>query len=437
MLNKPTEWERITLEDVASISPNSFVDGPFGSNLKTTEYSTSGVRLIQLQNIGEGVWFDDNRKFIPFRKFEELKRHSASPGDIAIAKMADPVARACLIPPVAQQFVVVADCIKLTPNTRLYDSRYVVYAINSHYVRQQAEQKSSGTTRLRINLSKLKTLELRVPPLLEQRRIAEILDAADDAIRQTERVIAKLRQVKAGLLHDLLTRGLDTQGRLRDPVAHPKQFKDSPLGRIPREWGITTLGDVITKGGGLIQTGPFGSQLHAYEYTREGVPVIMPQDMKDSHVSLEQIARIPERRAESLERHRVQINDVVFARRGDLSRCVAIGKRELGWVCGTGCLLIRPPEKVINGDWLAAIYQYDASQRQIAAKAVGSTMVNLNTTLLESLLIAMPSYEEQYCIIETYNAANARIRAEEATLAKLRQVKRGLSDDLLTGRVRV
>ncbi len=64
-------------------------------------------------------------------------------------------------------------------------------------------------------------------------------------------------------------------------------------------------------------------------------------------------------------------------------------------------------------------------------------MVNLNTTLLESLLIAMPSYEEQYCIIETYNAANARIRAEEATLAKLRQVKRGLSDDLLTGRVRV
>ncbi len=75
-----------------------------------------------------------------------------------------------------------------------------------------------------------------VPPLPEQRRIAEILDAADDAIRQTERVIAKLRQVKAGLLHDLLTRGLDAQGRLRDPIAHPEQFKDSPLGRIPREW---------------------------------------------------------------------------------------------------------------------------------------------------------------------------------------------------------
>ena len=76
------------------------------------------------------------------------------------------------------------------------------------------------------------------PTVEEQRRIADILDAADAAIRQTEAVIAKLRQMKAGLLHDLLTRGLDEQGRLRDPAAHPEQFKDSPLGRIPKEWEI-------------------------------------------------------------------------------------------------------------------------------------------------------------------------------------------------------
>ncbi|HET90998.1 MAG TPA: restriction endonuclease subunit S, partial [Chloroflexi bacterium] len=73
-------------------------------------------------------------------------------------------------------------------------------------------------------------LPVPVPPLPEQRRIAEVLDAADEAIRQTERVIAKLREVKRGLLHDLLTRGLDADGNLRDPVAHPEQFKDSPLG---------------------------------------------------------------------------------------------------------------------------------------------------------------------------------------------------------------
>ena len=74
--------------------------------------------------------------------------------------------------------------------------------------------------------------------LPEQTRIAAMLDTVDEAIAKTEAVIAKLKQVRAGLLHDLLTRGLDENGQLRDPVAHPEQFQDSPLGRIPKEWKV-------------------------------------------------------------------------------------------------------------------------------------------------------------------------------------------------------
>ena len=84
-------------------------------------------------------------------------------------------------------------------------------------------------------------LSVWLPPLPEQRRIAEILDTVDEAIRRTEQVIAKLQQMKQGLLHDLLTRGIDENGELRDPERHPEQFKDSPLGRIPREWEVGPL----------------------------------------------------------------------------------------------------------------------------------------------------------------------------------------------------
>ena len=73
--------------------------------------------------------------------------------------------------------------------------------------------------------------------------IAAVLETVDEAIAKTEAVIAKLKQVRAGLLHDLLTRGLDENGQLRDPVAHPEQFQDSPLGRIPREWEIEPVED--------------------------------------------------------------------------------------------------------------------------------------------------------------------------------------------------
>ena len=309
-----------------------------------------------------------------------------------------------------------------------------------HFLRfSQGYFRSQGQTGTQANLNTgiVKRHLISLPPLPEQRRIAEVLDTVDAAIQQTEALIAKVKLMKAGLLHDLLTRGLDEHGQLRDPGAHPEQFKDSPLGRIPREWEITKLGEVIFRGGGFIQTGPFGSQLHAHEYTQEGMPVIMPQDIHDDGISEQQIARIPLAKANILARHCVEVNDVVFARRGDLSRCAAIGASEVGWLCGTGCLLLRARGAEVNSRWLADMYRHNHSQRQILARAVGSTMVNLNTSLLVNLIIAKPSYTEQKAIVEKIDAHDARIRAEEAYCDKLKQMKKGLMRDLLTGRVRV
>jgi type I restriction enzyme S subunit len=299
--------------------------------------------------------------------------------------------------------------------------------------------RSQGQTGTQANLNTgiVKRHLINLPSLPEQHRIAEILDLVDAAIQQTDALIAKLKLMKAGLMHDLLTRGLDEQGHLRDPRTHPEQFKDSPLGRIPRGWEVALLGDVIFRGGGFIQTGPFGSQLHAHEYTQEGIPIIMPQDIQDSGISEQQIARIPLAKANILARHRVELNDVVFARRGDLSRCTAIRSSEVGWLCGTGCLLLRPRGAEIDSRWLAAMYRHDHSQRQILARAVGSTMVNLNTSLLATLIIAKPSYAEQMAMIEIMEAHDVRLHAEEAYYDKLKQLKKGLMHDLLTGRVRV
>ena len=119
-------FQRYLLAELAAAGSDTFVDGPFGSSLKSDEYVDAGVRLIQLQNIGDGEWRDDNKKFITSRKFKSLERHGAIPGDIAIAKMADPVARACLVPPVSDQFVVVADCIRLRLDKARFDSGFMV-----------------------------------------------------------------------------------------------------------------------------------------------------------------------------------------------------------------------------------------------------------------------------------------------------------------------
>jgi type I restriction enzyme S subunit len=315
------------------------------------------------------------------------------------------------------------------------DPRYLLILLN--FIRPRFEALSIGSTVKGINVDQLLAVRVCFPPLDEQRRIVEILDTIDSTIAHTSSLIAKLKQMKAGLLHDLLTRGLDENGELRDAIGHPEQFKDSLLGRIPQDWEVTTLGTVVVRSGGFLQTGPFGSQLHAYEYVDAGVPVIMPQDIQDGQISDFQITHISPAKAGTLARHQVEINDVVFARRGDLERCAFIGKREIGWLCGTGCLLVRVPGKEIDCRWLAATYRHERSQRQILARAVGSTMVNLNSTLLSDLLIAKPTYLEQTAIVRVLDTYDKRIRTEQAYRDKLKLQKKGLMHDLLTGKVRV
>ena len=126
----------------------------------------------------------------------------------------------------------------------------------------------------------------------------------------------------------------------------------------------------------------------------------------------------------------------MFARRGDLSRCCAVPDR-MAAICGTGCLLFRPPSKLISAEWFVSLYRHEMCQRQIASRAVGTTMVNLNTQLLSDLLLCVPPIDEQKRIVEHFKSFEHRRATEESRLAKLIVVRRGLAHDLLTGRVRV
>jgi type I restriction enzyme, S subunit len=119
-----------------------------------------------------------------------------------------------------------------------------------------------------LNCAVIAQLQVVCPPKEEQRHIAEILDTLDEAIAHTSSLIAKLKQMKAGLLHDLLTPALDENGELRDAIGHPKQFKDSPLGQIPKDWKFTEFGALIAEGP---QNGIYKPES---DYADNGVPIV-------------------------------------------------------------------------------------------------------------------------------------------------------------------
>lgn len=191
-------------------------------------------------------------------------------------------------------------------------------------------------------------------------------------------------------------------------------------------WGTRTLGEICDEVGGIIRTGPFGSQLHQSDYQDEGLPVVMPKDIVDGKVSVEGIAQIGDKDVERLSQHRLKKGDIVYGRRGDIGRRALITQRETGWLCGTGCLRISLGDSVINPTFL---YYYLGESKVIGwiyNQAIGATMPNLNTSIIRRIPITYPSLPVQHKIAAILSAYDDLIENNMRRIEILEEMARSL-----------
>jgi type I restriction enzyme S subunit len=286
--------------------------------------------------------------------------------------------------------------------------------------------------------SDIESIPLMVPSKPKQRKIGIVLKSIDQTIEKIESLIEKYQQIKAGLMHDLFTRGITADGKLRPPREQaPELYQKTPIGWIPKDWDAKKLKDILNESSGYLQTGPFGSQLHAHEYTPEGVPVVMPQDINEGLIDTDDIARISEARATTLHKHRLKIGDVIIARRGELSRSAAVIEKDKSSVCGTGCFLLRLAGSNLNARFFSNIYRYDIIQRQVVGLAVGSTMPSLNNEIMGKLIFPDMIVDEQNRISDRLLLVEDKVDGLVLNVSKLQKEKLGLMHDLLTGKVQV
>ena len=181
------------------------------------------------------------------------------------------------------------------------------------------------------------------------------------------------------------------------------------------EWKEYKLGEIAD-----VQTGPFGSQLHQSDYVDVGIPSIMPVNIGDRmNLSTEKIAYITEEDSMRLSRYRVHRGDIVYSRRGDIEKCAYINEKEDGWLCGTGCLRIRIDESRADSKFVAYYLSTDDMKSWISNNAVGTTMPNLNSSILQQVPLSMPSLEEQRRIASILSSLDDKIdllNRENATL---------------------
>lgn len=206
--------------------------------------------------------------------------------------------------------------------------------------------------------------------------------------------------------------------------------KQTEVGVIPEDWTVERLGTRAS-----FRTGPFGSSLHKSDYVSDGIPVINPMHINDGRLIPSAMMSVSDEAAERLEDFRMKSGEIVIGRRGDMGRCAVVGEDHVGWVCGTGSMLIRL--RLDNPDFLQRILSSPMAIKAIEDASVGSTMINLNQATLSGLSIPIPPVEEQRAIATALSDMDALLDGLDCLITKKHAIKQATMQQLLTGQTRL
>jgi type I restriction enzyme S subunit len=296
------------------------------------------------------------------------------------------------------------------------------------YIQPRAEGAAVGSTVKGIRIQDYLSLPVTLAPMDEQPLIAQILDTLDTTIRQTEAIIEKLKQVKLGLLHDLLTRGIDANGELRPPQSEALNLYVAHEGQlVPRAWPYELLDEVAERGSGHTPSKSVAS------YWNGGVKWVSLADSQrldqiyigetDKEISDAGIAN------SSAVKHPagtvILSRDAGVGKSAVLADEMAVSQHFMAWKCSPR---------------LNNLYLYFMLQRmksRFEAIALGSTVKTIGLDFFRKLRMPVPPRQEQDRTVDVLLAAETRVGREQQELEKLKMLKSGLMDDLLTGHVRV
>ena len=282
----------------------------------------------------------------------------------------------------------------LRPTTEDLDAEYLYRWFSSGEVQATLRSFGNQTTNIS-NLNHKRTLKLQIPlpPLDQQKRIAGILDAAD-ALR------AKRREALAQLDTLLQSTFLDMFG---DPVTNPM------------EWEVRELKETKSR----VQIGPFGSLLHKEDYIVDGVPLVNPMHIVSGQVHVGSEQTVSEQKAATLSNYRLQTGDVVMGRRGEMGRCAIVSDTEAGMLCGTGSLFVRPHPDELSSIFLARTFSSESMKRLLEGLSQGVTMPNLNRTMIEGLKVELPPLNLQHRYASIVKSVEQQKASQRAHLVEL------------------
>lgn len=400
----PEDWKNLTVHTLASSTRNAIVGGPFGSDLVSRDYVDSGVPVIRGQNMGR-QWVSGNFVFVTSIKAKSLEANLARPGDIVFTQRGT-LGQVNLVPEKPfSSYLVSQSQMKLSVNPDIADSRFFFYVFTGE---QQQEFIRIGTIQTgvpHINLGILRDIPVQLPPLGEQRAIAAALSDVDALIQGLDQLIAKKRDIKQAAMQQLLT------GQTRLPG-----FSEA--------WQMKTLGDIFSISAGKSKSSYI---------VDSGKNWIV--DM--GSVSID--GKLTVSKSTNYSGDFLNVGDLIMPK-DDIGGGGIIGKVgyiDINKTYVLGDHVYRLVVNYGNSLFLSYVINGHRTNSELRKKVIGSAQLGLGRKSVSEQNVPFPSYQEQTAIAAVLSDMDADIDTLVQRRDKTRELKQGMMQELLTGRIRL
>lgn len=420
----PEEWESGIVECLTRLDEKSSIRmGPFGSSLKSHELLDSGnIKTLWIENIVNDEFTWNHQKFISEKKYEELKGFTVKPNDIIITMMGT-LGRVAIVPKDIGTAIISSHLLKISLDPKKAHPSFLFYVLKSHFISRQIIKEARGLVMGGLNTGIIKKLQIHIPPLNEQQKIASILSNVDKLISSYDDTIQTTKKLKQGLMQQLLTKGIDHTKFKKVPWLFGKEIE------IPEEWEIKKIKDITTVSVGLV--------INPSTYFDENgtIPMITGKNVTEKGIVLDNVDCITEKSNELLETTRIWSGDLVTMRVGYPGRTSVVKEENDGMNCAS-VIITRKSKKIIS-EFLGFLANSRLISRQVTMHQAGGAQQVVNVGSWKEFLITYPPIDEQQKIASILSSIDDKITELESKKKSLESLKKGLMQKLLTGQIRV
>ena len=394
--------------------PGGIQTGPFGSQLHQKDYLPVGTPIITVEHLGENRIVHEDLPRISDEDKDRLSRYIMRKGDIIFSRVGS-VDRRSLVRNQEDGWLFSGRCLRVRPDPKKVNPDFLSWFFGLEAFKDYIRRIAVGATMPSLNTEILSNVPIVVPPLHEQRAIADVLGSLDDKIELNRRMNATLESMARAVFKAWFVENEEAKG-----------------------WKVSSLGELFPGDKQCVLTGPFGSHLHAHDYRSEGTPLILVKHVMDGKIIEDNLPLVGDHKLPEMRRYQLKTGDIVFTRVGAVGRTAYIHPRYEGWLISGQTLRMRVSDtSKLNPRFLAQVYLEQSFIDMVEGFALGTTRPSLNTSILQSFKFVVPPIEIQGKFAEIVLSFDNKIQsntAENHTLAALRDA---LLPRLMSGDVRV